>query len=62
VQQATDPEPETYLESSGWCCSKDTLPLLAPLGGAVPFGAPLLGDFSGELAGFGDSAGLGDSA
>ena len=37
------------------------LPLLAPLGGAVPFGAPLLGDFSGELAGFGDSAGLGDS-
>ena len=43
-------------------CNQDSLPLLAPLGGAVPFGAPLLGDFSGELAGFGDSAGLGDSA
>ena len=35
--------------------------MLAPLGGADPFEAPLLGDFSGELAGFGDSRGFGDS-
>ena len=37
------------------------LPLLGPLGGAGPFEAPLLGDFSGKLAGLGDSAGLGNS-
>ena len=42
-------------------CSRESFPWLTPFSGVGPFAAPSLGDFSGELAGLGDSAGLGNS-
>ena len=42
-------------------CGRESFPWLTPLAGMGPFAAPSLGDFSGELAGLGDSAGLGNS-